>query len=137
MTSAIYAWLVADLKIKQDDERRLLIRQKEARDLLRREITAVAKLLVDIRSGRLDESAARMRREDVVVRLTALEQRLARLKETMLGEAGKPRKPTEPVGPRKPLTPAQATKVAQRDEKRRDRVDDLVAAKREQVVKRD
>lgn len=137
MTSAIYAWLVADLKIKKEDERRLLIRQKEARDLLRRDNAAVAKLLADIRSGRLDESVDRERRRHVADRMSALEHRFVQLKETMHAEAGKPHGPKGPVGPRKTLTPTQATKVAQRDAKRRDRVGDLQASKREQTVKRD
>ncbi|HEY5797301.1 MAG TPA: hypothetical protein VIU82_20010 [Bosea sp. (in: a-proteobacteria)] len=137
MTSAIYASLVSDLKLKQDEGRRLLMWQQEQRRALAREIEAIKKLLADIRAGRLDESNARAQRRDVLDRLAMVEARLVRLEDAVLAEAGKPRKPKGLVGPRKPLTPAQATKVAQRDEKRRDRLSDLQASKRETIAKKD
>ncbi len=136
-TSAIYASLVSDLKLKQDEERRFLIRYREELAALRREIANIKKLLADIRAGRLDENDARSRHRDVVNRLSVAEARCARLEESLLAEAGKPRRPKGTVGPRKPLTPAQATKVAQRDVTRRDRIDDLRASKREAIVKKD
>lgn len=137
MTSAIYADLVYRLRLKQNEERRFLARYREELEHLRREITTIKKLLADIRGGRLDEGEARSRRRDVLHRLTAAEARTARLEASMLTEMGRPRKPKGPVGPRKPLTAAQATRVAQRDEKRRDRLNDLQASKRETIAKKD
>lgn len=137
MTSAIYADLVYRLRLKQDEERRFLVRYREELEALRWEIAMIKKLLADIRGGRLDESAARAQRRDVVDRLTMAEARLARLGESLLAEAGKPRKPKRPIGPRKPLTPAQATRVARRDEKRRDRISDLQTSKREAIARKD
>lgn len=141
MTSAIYADLVSRLRLKQDEERRFLIRYREELDALRREIAIIKKLISDIRGGRLDECDARAQRRDVVARLTMAEHQIARLEESLLAESGKLRKPKGPVGPRKALrkalTPAQATKVAQRDQKRRDRLKDLQASKREQIATKD
>ncbi len=137
MTSAIYADLVSRLRIKQDEERRFLIRTREELTALRREITIIKKLIAEIRGGRLDECDVRVQRRDVIDRLTAAETRTARLEESMLAETGKPHKPKGAVGTRKPLTPAQATKVASRDAKRRDRVNDLQVSKREAIAKKD
>lgn len=136
MTSAIYTDLVFRLRLKQDEERIFLVRHREELEALRREIAIIKKLLADIRSGRLDEGEVRQHRRDVLDRLTMAETRCAELEESLLAEAGMPRRPKGTVGPRKPLTAAQATKVAQRDEKRRDRVNDLQASKRETTRRR-
>ncbi|MBN9437163.1 MAG: hypothetical protein J0I61_09100 [Bosea sp.] len=128
---------MSDLKLKQHEGRRLLMWQQEQRRALAREIEAIKKLLADIRSGRLDESEAPAHRRDVLDRLTMAEARLAQLKGSLIAEARKPRKPKGPTGTRKPLTPAQATKIAQRDEKRRDRLNDLQASRREVIAKKD
>ncbi len=91
MTSAIYTDLVYRLRLKQDEERRFLIRHREELEALRREISITKKLISDIRGGRLDECDARAHHRDVVARLTGAEARTARLEESILAEIGKPR----------------------------------------------
>jgi hypothetical protein len=137
VTSAIYADLVARLRLKQNEERRFLIRTREELTALRREITVIKKLVSEIRGGRLDENDASSRHRDLCGRLTVAETRFIRLEASLLAEVGEPRKPARPVGTRPSLTPVQATEVPQRDEKRRNRIIDLQASKRKQVATKD
>lgn len=128
-TSAIYADLAARSRIKQDEERRLLVRHREELEAVRHEWAAIAKLISLIRSGRLDERAItaaqiaarserdRERQTRIQTTSASANRRLAALKAQ--------RATGKPTGP---LNPEKARKEAERVRKLDARAADIRAS---------